>query len=242
MFSIQIYDALLFIPLLGTPVAKGQDNDKAKKKKKQNQAINKVLKPSKLNLQSKTECRSSTSTSLSKNLLSPTHIQRNVLPENSRGSFHQKPIILQRSPHKTPSNSRPQTADSTVSTHYSHNQKPGLSSPQPVPLGNSSVNASAAQQRQVISESKGTSAASNVPIKSSQGLDPASSTYIVQKMKFKTPVVKSKAKPLKPKAGSQLSRPSSICVSHGTESLNVLATSTGKLLTHYLIAAIFPFH
>ena len=219
-----------------TLVAKGQDNDKARKKKKQNQASNKILKPSKLNLQPKTECRSSSSNGLNENLLSPSSAQRTILPETSRGSFHQKPIILQRSPHKAAPSSRPHSAESSVSSLYSYNQRPTLSSPQSVVLGSSSVVSSSTQQRQVTADSKGVNAAANMSIKSSQGLDSSNNTYIVQKMKFKTPVVKSKAKPVKPKAGTPLSRPSAIC---GSESLNVLATSAGELLPVNCIAAIY---
>ena len=201
-----------------TPVSKNQDNDKTKRKKKQNQTVNKVLKPSKLNLQPKIESKTSASTNLNKNLLSPTVIQRTMLPESPRSSFHQKPIILQRSPQKTTPTSRPHTADPTASSHYPYNPKATYSSSQSFSSGSSTVISSSNQQRQTITSG------ANVSVKSSKGLDPTSS----MQMKFKTPVVKSKAKPAKSKTGTQLSRPSSIPVGHGTESLNVLATSTGK--------------
>lgn len=200
-------------PVRSNALSKSQDSDKTKRKKKQNQTVNKVLKPSKLNLQPKVESKTSSSTNVNKNLLSPTSIQK-TMPENSRSGFHEKPIILQRSPQKTTPASRPHTADPTASSHYPYNPKATSSSQSS--SGNTTVITSSNQQRQALA------AGSNVSVKSSKGVDPTSS----MQMKFKTPVVKSKAKPVKSKTGTQLSRPSSIPVGHGTESLNVLATST----------------
>ena len=189
---------------------------------------NKLLKSNKINLQPKGELKSSSSTILSKNLLSPTNAQRTVLPDNSQGAFHQKPIILQRSPHKASSSARPHSSDASLSSHFGYSAKAASSSAHPVSCVTSAVISSSNQQRQITIDNKGSSSAANTLIKSAHGLTSTENTFVVQKVKFKTPIAKSKTKSVKPKAGTILQRPSNICVSHSAESLNVLATSTGE--------------
>lgn len=211
---------------MSAAVVKLTDSEKVKKKKKQSQGNNKAMKPNKLNLQAaKPDFRGSSSSLLSRNLLTPTSSQKAVSPENPQGTFHQKPIILQRSPQKTPPTTRCHPADTSTPSQYAYNTKSSLSTVQSI----SSVAASSSNQQHALSfDSKVNSGAANILIKSSQGLTPTSNTYIVQKMKFKTPVAKSKGKQGKAKPAVQLQRPSSLCPSHSADSLNLLAASTGK--------------
>lgn len=205
-------------------VAKLQDSDRGKKKKKQNLTNTKALKPNKLSLQPNTEFRNTVLAS--PNLLSPTNVKKTLSSEVSQGTLHQKPIILQRS--KTATNTRLQTAEVSVS---------GFNNPKSIMVTSQSISSvsqcAASSPNELLKlsvEDKGITATSSTSIKSSQAFSSPNNTYILQKMKFKTPVSKSKAKQMKPKPVIHVQRPSKSGATHSVDSLNVLGTSTGRLV------------
>ena len=167
------------------------------------------------------------------NLLSPSgKIHKPASPGNNHASFHQKPLILQRSPQKSTTYVRSQSADSTVSSGHAY-AKPGPSSQEYTSKQIASEANSMSQQWQFVDNRPSGSGMTLVP-KSSHVPVSSNTSPMMQKMKFKTPYPKQKVKPTKLKTMSPAQRPSNLSIvgsAHNTgtsaESLNVLATSAG---------------
>ena len=188
---------------------------------------NKVLKPNKLNLQSKQEIRSSSSTCLNRSSMpSPIRTQKSSSSLPSPVKFHQKPLILQRSPQKMFPFSRPNSADTIVSFSDSNSSNLAASKSATSTSTTNQLISSTFSQRNLADSTVTTGMLQST---SSQNLFATNSSSTVQKMRFKTPVYKSRAKQTKPKTLSHVYRPSSAMMTSCAETLNVLGASTGSL-------------
>ena len=220
---------------------KSQESEKAKKKKKPNPPSNKVLKPSKLNLPTKSEYKGASSPNLTKqNLLSPTSLHKPVSPGGSHGSTHQKPLILQRSPQKSNQISRSLSTDGLGSSSSPYITKAVLQSPTSTGTFSGANDVGFKQQRSII-DARTVSPTHQAKV-SQILVSSSSNSTAIQKMKFKTPIAKSKAKPAKIKPITGVQCPSGFGannVSPSAESLNLLATSTGLWIHFGFVLQIF---
>ncbi len=212
---------------------KSQDGEKSKKKKKPNSVSNsKVLKPDKLSLQSKPDLKSSSAPNLMRSsLMSPIKSQKSTSSLDSTAKFHQKPLILQRSPTKMSSSSLSAKAEaSEIASHVSHDHVFHATSKSPISGSNVVHGISSSLGYQTITDNTMTS--SMFKHNFNQVILSSNSSPFVQKMRFKAPSHKNKTKPTKPRSLTPVQRPSCVIVSSGnkaiaSDTLNALGTSTG---------------
>eukprot|EP00794_Sanderia_malayensis_P010802 gene10802-11956_t len=244
---------------------KSQDNDKSKKRKKTNNSNNtngnannsKVMRPNKSSMPSRLEMKSSSAPSLMRSswVHSPIKAQKSMLSMDSQSKFHQKPLILQRSPNKMSGMKSEISSDAAKRQHdtiFQSTSSPSLLSSSAKSIGGGNLNHQGMSPQfahhhhnhnnhhsdnnntSVAPSSSSSSSAAVATYHSMMSSSNPSSSPFGQKMRFKAPLHKTNkaTKPTKPKPLiTTPQRPNCMIVSSGSkavpsDTLNALGTST----------------